>query len=72
MPALRPYRGTSAWPARALRAVIVGAGLVGGVAMLVQAALLAAAVGDSGYGYLRWPSFVAVPLTIVIPWLAAR
>ena len=73
VPALRsvPWHVGLAGPG-ALRAVIVGAGLVGGVAMLVQAALLAAAVGDSGYGYLRWPSFVAVPLTIVIPWLAAR
>jgi hypothetical protein len=54
------------------RSVMVVAGLVGGIALLVEAFALSSAMGDSGYEYLRWPSFAAVPLAIAVPWLAAR
>jgi hypothetical protein len=55
-----------------LRSVVVGAGLVGGIALLVEAFALSSVMGGSGYEYLRWPSFAAVPLAIAVPWLAAR
>ena len=56
-----------------LRGVVVGAGLLGGVALLVQAVALGSALGgDSGYEYLLWPSFLAVALAVALPWWAAR
>jgi hypothetical protein len=51
---------------------IVGAGFVGGLALLAGAVALSSVLGDSGFEYLRWPSFAALPFTIAVPWLAAR
>jgi hypothetical protein len=65
------YRPGLFGPGR-LRSVVVGAGLAGALALLLQAVALGSAVSDSGYEYLMWPSLAAVPLAIVLPWLAAR
>lgn len=57
----------------ALRSVVVGAGLAGAGLLLVEVVALASALGsDSGYEYLVWPSFLAVPLAAGLPWFAAR